>query len=155
MVTENNFWEKHTEHEQSCRTRARQNLKVRTLASLILSFFKRLSFSFVIIPGAFIFGLFLLSAYTDGAAETINTIFTGNGDNPLITEKGANNLILGWISLGLFIFVTSFTLLPWKSPVDRAVEREMDKWWLMFGNKLTVSEGQIKSELSQQEDNQG
>jgi hypothetical protein len=145
IVTNDNFWEKHNQYEKTARKEAWSILKVRVGISLGISVIVRLAISYFVVPATVLFALFVMESYTSGLAETANSIFLSSA-TPM-TKSDEPGLIRLWNVFSIVIFAMSW-VIPWKSPVERQVRKDMDYWWFRYGDKLpmTIPQDTISSE---------
>lgn len=134
IVTQENFWEARKEFEKERRSAAWGCMQARFGVGLALTIIYRSLASYIVIPASFLFSLFLLTCYTEGAIETINAMFIGN----TITATSQDIKVLNqvWHITAFFSFIGSWIMMPWKSPIQRQVEEDLHWWWDKHGDKL-------------------
>jgi hypothetical protein len=132
LVTRNNFWQAYREFENNARKDSLKKLGLTSSLSFFLSIIYRLIVSFNFFPSLVVLILIALESYSNGLAETIDTLVVSL--KPII-DAASGDLIQAWLVLGLVIFVCSWIFKPWKSPAKHMTEDLMYRWWLEHGEK--------------------
>lgn len=135
-VTQENFWQVYKEFKAFSFKQAWHNLKWYSVVSLANWIIVRLLFSGLMCPASIIASLLIFNAWDVGWIETLNSVFLGHVEQ--YTAGDVQAFLSTWLVLSGSIFVIGFVLAPWKSPVTRQIELEMDNWWRQHSDKLPV-----------------